>query len=42
MGIMKGIGIFIGATAIPFLLNYLYKKAKTTLRGKKGGSQSKN
>jgi MFS superfamily sulfate permease-like transporter len=31
-GIVKGIGIFIGATAIPFVLKYLYNKAKTALR----------
>jgi hypothetical protein len=41
IGIAKGIGMFIGATVIPFALKYLYKKAKATLCGSKGGSQSK-
>jgi hypothetical protein len=40
MGIVKGVGIFIGYTAIPFSLKYLYKKAKTALLGKdKDGSR---
>lgn len=30
-GIVKGVGITIGSVAIPFLIGYVVKKAKTTL-----------